>query len=637
MIKKVNLTHYFNMKHFFTFLLAYVIALTTQAQVNIIGHTFVNNIPLKEVSVQVLQDEKIIQTLNTKSDNYFKLSLVVGKNYRIYLSHTNCVKQFMEVNTKTVPEDKRIILMTYEADLPFVYKNDSNIDTTVFKNTFHKVVFDGTRRMVDDSSYNNAFQKSIIKKEQGANVTTTTITSDFPVQLVGVLKYNGKNGIALVNKEVQLLNVKGEVINTTHTNYYGQFVFSNVVLKINPIIQVIIPTKEINATQKITLTNSTFEIIGEEVSDKTIIRFTSIKKLQDDAFTYIIGGKLIQSDARQKQFFANKPVYLSNKRNTIIKKAITNSFGAFVFENLKADNDYFIGVDASELKAGERIDLVNKDDKLIKTLDTIAGKRNSIKLTASDNKAFNDVSLSENDMKMNVNAKLYGDNINNPLGKLKIILLNDQYEAIDSVLTDNFGSFKFKYLPFLKRFFLSAENTNQTLDVFSNILVYSNEDNLLKVITTVKGKKTVIKPLQTELSQLKEVYMDDPWLDVMNNKPANIPLIENVQFDFGQATLLPSAMQTLDKVALALASNTSIKLELQAHTDSKGSEADNLALSEARAKAALNYLISKGISANRLSSKGFGEKQLVNACKDGVNCSEEQHAQNRRIEFKVSK
>jgi outer membrane protein OmpA-like peptidoglycan-associated protein len=617
-------------KQFFAFFISYVIALNTQAQVTIIGHTFINNIPLKEVTIQVMQDEKLIQTFSTKNDNYFKLSLLFGKNYRIYFSQTNCVKQFMEVNTKTVPEDKRNTLMTYEVDLPFVYKNDSDIDTTVFKNTFHKVIFDGNRRMVDDSSYNNAFLKSIIKKEKVITPTESNTLSDIPTQLVGTLNYNGKNGIAMVNKEVQLLNDKGDVLKTTHTNHYGQFVFSNVVLKNVQTLRLNIDTKEINTTQKVTLTTSNAEILGEESLNKTSILFASIKNLKNDAFTYAIGGKLIQSDPRQKQFFANKPVYLSNKRNTIIKKTITNSFGAFVFENIKIDNDYFIGVDAFELKVNERIDLLNKDDQLIKPLDTLTSKRNSIKLTANDNKTFNDITLSENDMKMNVNAKVYGDNINNPLGKLKIILLNDQYEAIDSVLTDNFGVFKFKYLPFLKRFFLSAENTNQTLD-------NSNEDNLIKVITTVKGKKTVIKPLQTELNQLKEVYVDDPWLDVMNNKSTNIPLIENLQFDFGQSILLPSAMQTLDKVALALASNTSIKLELQAHTDSKGSEADNLALSEARAKAALNYLISKGISANRLSSKGFGEKQLVNACKDGVNCSEEQHAQNRRIEFKVSK
>ena len=61
----------------------------------------------------------------------------------------------------------------------------------------------------------------------------------------------------------------------------------------------------------------------------------------------------------------------------------------------------------------------------------------------------------------------------------------------------------------------------------------------------------------------------------------------------------------------------------------------NLKLSNERAKAAVEYLISQGIESNRLKSKGFGESKLINHCKDGVNCSEEEHQQNRRTEFIV--
>ena len=64
------------------------------------------------------------------------------------------------------------------------------------------------------------------------------------------------------------------------------------------------------------------------------------------------------------------------------------------------------------------------------------------------------------------------------------MLLNDAYQVIDSAITDDFGAFKFKYLPFLKRFYLSAENSNNILDIFSNILVYSKDDNLIKIWNT---------------------------------------------------------------------------------------------------------------------------------------------------------
>ncbi len=79
----------------------------------------------------------------------------------------------------------------------------------------------------------------------------------------------------------------------------------------------------------------------------------------------------------------------------------------------------------------------------------------------------------------------------------------------------------------------------------------------------------------------------------------------------------------------------SLQIEIGSHTDSQGEAQFNQYLSERRAKAALNYLASKGISRNRLSAKGYGESQLLNKCKDGVLCTEEEHERNRRTELKV--
>ena len=76
-------------------------------------------------------------------------------------------------------------------------------------------------------------------------------------------------------------------------------------------------------------------------------------------------------------------------------------------------------------------------------------------------------------------------------------------------------------------------------------------------------------------------------------------------------------------------------IEIGAHTDASGPSGYNLELSERRAKAVKRYLEKKGISASRLVAKGYGETQLLNKCKDGVRCSKDEHAINRRTEFKV--
>lgn len=91
----------------------------------------------------------------------------------------------------------------------------------------------------------------------------------------------------------------------------------------------------------------------------------------------------------------------------------------------------------------------------------------------------------------------------------------------------------------------------------------------------------------------------------------------------------------LQEILSLLKSNSKINVEIRSHTDSNGSDKYNLDISEKRAKAVFEYLTKNGIPASRLKYKGYGETMLVNKCKDGAKCSDDEHAQNRRIDFKV--
>jgi outer membrane protein OmpA-like peptidoglycan-associated protein len=78
-----------------------------------------------------------------------------------------------------------------------------------------------------------------------------------------------------------------------------------------------------------------------------------------------------------------------------------------------------------------------------------------------------------------------------------------------------------------------------------------------------------------------------------------------------------------------------LKVELSSHTDSRGSIAYNDKLSNNRSSSCVDYIISKGISSKMISAKGYGESMLLNQCKDGVQCSDEEHQLNRRTELKL--
>ncbi len=113
--------------------------------------------------------------------------------------------------------------------------------------------------------------------------------------------------------------------------------------------------------------------------------------------------------------------------------------------------------------------------------------------------------------------------------------------------------------------------------------------------------------------------------------------LENVYYDYDRYFIRSDAAADLDHVVDLMKKYPSLEIELGSHTDARGSDSYNLELSQKRAEAAVVYIISKGISANRLQARGYGETQLVNHCANGVTCSDAEHQQNRRTEIKITR
>jgi OmpA-OmpF porin, OOP family len=106
--------------------------------------------------------------------------------------------------------------------------------------------------------------------------------------------------------------------------------------------------------------------------------------------------------------------------------------------------------------------------------------------------------------------------------------------------------------------------------------------------------------------------------------------LENVEFDFGKSTLRPASFPALDELVDYLQRKDDERIEIGGHTDNIGSAAKNMKLSEERAQAIVNYLVSKGISITRLTAKGYGATDPI-----ADNDSEEGRQKNRRTEVKI--
>lgn len=183
-------------------------------------------------------------------------------------------------------------------------------------------------------------------------------------------------------------------------------------------------------------------------------------------------------------------------------------------------------------------------------------------------------------------------------------------EVISAPATTREIPIEAKYTTVSRRVLVSDEKTNETV-------IPAEYTEVKRRVLVSKGGLTVWKEMDCGMVD------DDGTL---------LPIF----YASGSAALTAESRRIIDeKLYSMLVSEPLINIELQSHTDSRGSAASNQSLSQRRAQSVVDYLVNKGISRNRLVARGYGETRLTNRCRDGVNCSAREHAANRRTSFRV--
>ncbi|MDD7885294.1 OmpA family protein [Flavivirga sp. 57AJ16] len=197
-------------------------------------------------------------------------------------------------------------------------------------------------------------------------------------------------------------------------------------------------------------------------------------------------------------------------------------------------------------------------------------------------------------------------------------------------------------------------NTNQTI-TDADVVIY---DNIGKVLKTLKSdasgtfdlklpmSKSLFK-IQVTKDNYKEHIQDftinsereENMELVVKLKPSEVDLfklldLEPIYFDYDKSNIRQEAEIELAKIINYMKEYPEIRVDVRSHTDSRGTKAYNLVLSNRRNKSTIDYLIKVGgIDASRLTGKGYGETELINKCPKETKCSEEEHQANRRSEF----
>ncbi|MFD0965117.1 OmpA family protein [Pseudofulvibacter geojedonensis] len=168
------------------------------------------------------------------------------------------------------------------------------------------------------------------------------------------------------------------------------------------------------------------------------------------------------------------------------------------------------------------------------------------------------------------------------------------------------------------------------VDPYEVYTIRSNKEGYIENIMDVETNSATDRYFDIE------VNLEQTQPEIVEEGDKTMIKIENIYFDFDRATIKDDSKISLDKIVRVLEDNPDMKIEVNAHTDIRGSAAYNLGLSKRRAASAMKYLISRGVNADRLISEGFGETQTIIDC-ISKECSDEEHELNRRIEFVVIK
>ena len=173
----------------------------------------------------------------------------------------------------------------------------------------------------------------------------------------------------------------------------------------------------------------------------------------------------------------------------------------------------------------------------------------------------------------------------------------------------------------------------------------TDESGSYKFEVDCDKKYTVLAEKEDYKNDQKDVLTDNEDEKVNKADLNLVPLIIDNQivinpifFDFDKWNIRTDAQYELENIVDVMRKHPTMVIKIESHTDSRGSDRYNMKLSDRRAKSTRDYIISRGIDANRIESAiGYGETQLLNKCSNGVKCSKEEHQLNRRSYFYIVK
>jgi outer membrane protein OmpA-like peptidoglycan-associated protein/tetratricopeptide (TPR) repeat protein len=203
------------------------------------------------------------------------------------------------------------------------------------------------------------------------------------------------------------------------------------------------------------------------------------------------------------------------------------------------------------------------------------------------------------------------------LANAKVTLFDEDMNVISDMIANEMGEYKFEDLDCEKTYFVRAESKDYETVETSVVTGSAPGETTARLPITKRVKKVGVGSDLAKAFDIKIIY-----------------------FDLDKSNIRPDAALQLEKILQVMKQYPTMKVDVRSHTDCRQTAKYNQELSDRRAKSTIAWLVKNGVTADRLTGKGYGESKLVNDCgyepSNESKCSEEEHQANRRSEFIIT-
>ncbi|EKB06035.1 MULTISPECIES: OmpA family protein [Myroides] len=232
----------------------------------------------------------------------------------------------------------------------------------------------------------------------------------------------------------------------------------------------------------------------------------------------------------------------------------------------------------------------------------------------------------ELNISQDITGKIIDQKTKQPILDAFVFLYDSKHRMIEQIEVDKRGEYVFKDVKINRDYYVSVKATG-----------YVSEEKSVEDVTLTDVKVVnfqLLKDTTLDIDHHNNSGEAQSYKEIQKGEDLGKRLaLAPIYFDHDSAVIKIDAQFELAKVVMMMKNNPTMKIQVRSHTDSKGSDAYNMELSERRAQTTVDWLIYQGINPSRLSAKGYGETNIINHCQNNVPCLEKEHQQNRRSEF----